>query len=88
MEEHKIHIMIETTRTGFWWEARELRPVLLEEAPCGHEECREQVARGPVIRRGLNPRKVTAKAAFQVMRERVQQMKDAADRAASEALGG
>lgn len=89
MNEHEAqHIALEVYRKGLIWYAREVRIVEVDNPPCGHFECREQLAFSPIIARGLSPKKVARRAALRVMRVRVQQAKDARDRAASEALGG
>ena len=89
VNEHEVrHIALDVYRKGLIRYAREVRIVEVDNPPCGHYECRERLAFSPILARGLNPDKVARRAAMLVIRERLQQAKDARDRAASEALGG
>ncbi len=80
--------VIEMTRRGLLWEAREERMVIVENPPCGHEQCREQPAIGPVIVRGFNMQKTAERAVKKIIEER--RKRDSAEmaRRMNEALVG
>lgn len=89
MNEHEArHIALSVTRKGLIWEAREVRLITLEKAPCGHEECRETYAESPVVARGFSAEATAHRAGKKLIQQRLQEEKYARDRAASEALGG
>lgn len=87
-EEMKFAGVIEMTQRGILWEAREVRRVIIENPPCGHEQCREQHAIGPVIARGFVMQKTAERAMRKLMAEAEKRARAETARRMNEALGG
>lgn len=76
MSEHEKHATVQVKRRAFWWEAREVIPIEIDEEP--------EIVLGPIIARSLTVNGALSRAIPRIIRQHQAE----AARSASEALGG
>lgn len=81
-------VAVKVDRYGLLCVAREVRLVRIDNPPCGHDDCRDQLMLSGPVAYGLTRDGTGHKALRRLASSRIREDKDARDLAASESLGG